>query len=287
MKKNILFKILPVIFIFIFSFSLFGKEVAAQSNSQTFGGQAVQSIEGLSDSKKGLMTCDPYSDKKEEQCSPKDLVTLIKKLGRVSLYIIIIVLFVMLVIGGLGYVYYGKSPEYLNKWKKYLKNAVIAILLIVGVIALVLGILAATGFDSQLLNFLRQILAQNDFSFFQQAYAQEIPTPTTGADGEYTNFFPRETIGSLILKIIQVLINYVVAPALVLFTVWAGFLFVKARGNPQKLVEAKKFAMRVVIGIVVAAAASGVITVALNTLNQAAERISSGTQTTEEDVTGE
>ncbi|MEA4910510.1 hypothetical protein SDC9_33261 [bioreactor metagenome] len=281
MKKKSLFKkIIATIFLLIISFVNFNTVSFAQ-NSQDVAGQAVQSIEGLSDPKRGLMPCDPYSENKDEQCTPKDAVTLVKKLGQVALYIIIIALFVMLVIGGLGYIYYGKSPQYLNKWKKYIKNSVVAILLIVGVIGLVLGILAAVGFDQQVLGFLKQILAQTDFSFFNHAYAQEIPAPAPGPEGEYTNFFPRETVGSLILKIIKVIINYIVAPALVLSTIWAGFLFVKAEGNPQKLTEAKKFAVRVVVGIVVAAAAATIVNVILNSLNEVTNKVNSEIGTTQ------
>lgn len=284
MKQKLFLKILPIIFILLFSFTFSSGDAFAQNSNQVFGGQAVQSIEGLSDPQKGLMPCDPYSENKSEQCSPKDAVILIKKLGQVSLYVIIISLFLMLVIGGLGYVYKGKSPQYLIKWKKYIKNSAVALLLIVIVIGLVLGILAATNFDSQLLDFLRKILAETDFSIFNHAYAQEIPTPTTGEGGEYANFFPGETVGSLILKIIQVLINYIVAPALVLATIWAGFLFIKAEGNPQKLTEAKKFALRVVVGIVVAAAAATIVTVILNSLNEVTSKVSPQNETVEEEV---
>lgn len=277
MRKNIIFKkIYAIIFIFIISFPFVIRVSFAQS-SEVFAGQAVQSIEGLSDPKQGLMTCDPYSEDKGEQCTPKDAVDLIKKLGSVALYIIMIALFVMLIIGGLGYVYYGKSPEYLKKWKRYIQNALVAILIIIGVFGLMLGILTALGMDEQILGFLKQILAQSDLTFFSHAYAQEIPAPAPGPDGEYTNFFPRETIGSLILKIIEVLIKYIVAPALVLATIWSGFLFVKAEGNPQKLTEAKKFATRVVIGILITAAAAFVVTVILNSLNEVADIVNSGT----------
>lgn len=276
MKKTFLFKkTIILVFVLAISFIAFNKTIFTKASAQVFGGQAVQSIEGLSDPKHGLMPCDPYSENKDEQCSPKDAVTLVKKIGQVALYLIIISLFVMIVVGGLGYVFYGKTPQYLNKWKKQIKNSVLAVLLIIGVIGLVLGILAAVGMEGQILDFLRQILAGTKTSLFNQAFAQEIPALDPGPEGGYTNFFPRETLGSLVLKIIQVLINYIVAPALVIATIWAGFLFVKAEGNPQKLTEAKKFAVRVVIGIVAAAAAGTMVTVILNSLNEVAGKVNS------------
>ena len=44
-------------------------------------------------------------------------VKLISSLGQVFVYLVIIALVLMLVISGIGYVYYGENPEYIKKWK--------------------------------------------------------------------------------------------------------------------------------------------------------------------------
>lgn len=54
-----------------------------------------------------------------------------------------------------------------------------------------------------------------------------------------------------------------------------------AQGNTEKLMKAKKFALRLVIGIVVAAAASGGISMLLNTLNEVAVKTGSNINTTQ------
>lgn len=249
--------------------------VQPQINSDIYGGQSVQSIDNLSDSEKGIIPCDPYSDDVTKRCTPKAGIDMIKKLAEVFIYLIVLALFITLIAAGLGYVFYGKSPSYLIKWKKYMTNSAISLLIIMGVFGLVLGVLAAAGFREDVLNFLKQILASDNISPFQHSFAQNVPIPESGSDGSYVNFFPRETIGSLTFKIIKVGINYIVAPVLVFATIWSGFLFVKAEGNPEKLQNAKKFAIRVATGIVVAAAASLIVGVVLNTLNDVSKEVNS------------
>lgn len=281
-KKNLFKKSIITFFIMLFIFSNLVK-VSAQ-NSQDIGGQAVQSqavqsIEGLSDAKHGLMPCDPFSDNESEQCHPRDAIDLLKTLFKVALYICVIGLWAMALYYGIKYVYYGKNPQELAKLKKGLQYSATAIgILIVGY-ALLMGILTATNFDKGLLNFFKQIFAGQDFNFIHHAYAQDIPQPTTGANGEYTNFFAGETVGSLLLKIMQVFISYIAAPALVIATMYTGFLFVKAQGNPEGLKEAKDMAKRVVIGIIIAASISAVTTIILNTLNDVTKKVNETTTT--------
>lgn len=118
MKINLkkLKKIIPSLFIFIIIFNLFlsinlNNTYAANEIDQSF-----QSIENLSNGKTGILTCDPSADQySEEACNPKDAVLLGVKLMQLVIYIIIISLLIVLILGGVGYVYYGKSPSYLNK----------------------------------------------------------------------------------------------------------------------------------------------------------------------------
>lgn len=275
MKKNRLsqkiFLTTFTFFLVISSFSI--SKTLAQTPDDTFGGQTVQSIENLSDERRGLMPCDPFSDNTDEQCHPDDAFTLLKTLIQVALYFIIIALFLMLITAGVGYVFNKNSPGYLNKMKKYISYAVVSLIIVIVAMGLVLGILAAIGFDSEVLSLLKKLFAGHDFSLFPRAFAQDIPSPSSDGTGAYKNFFPRETVGSLILKIIKVTTTYIIAPVLVVATIYAGFLFVKAQGKPEEINAAKKFATRLALFILITAAAATVVTVLLNTLNDVSGKV--------------
>lgn len=273
-KKSVFLKIVLFVFLITVFFS-FSKNfnTSAQVDGDIVGGQAVQSLDNLSNEGKGIIPCDTGAN--PEKCTPKHLVNLIKTLGQVFIYLIVIALVLTLIISGVGYVYYGKNPGYLIKVKKYISNAFYALLAIMLVFGVVLGLLSAVGFNEEVLGFLKQILAFDPSSihFFQSALAQNIPNIDTGSSTNYINFFPKQTIGSLLLLTIRFLVNYIAAPALVLAVIYAGFLFVKAQGNPKEIGEAKKFAERVLIGIVIAASASLVVNIALNTVNDVARSL--------------
>lgn len=277
LRKNIFIKAVLFIFlaVIIFNFSK-STMVSAQVDGDIVGGQAVQSLDNLSNGGKGIIPCDTGAN--PEKCTPKHLVDLIKTLGQVFIYLIVIALVLTLIISGVGYVYYGKNPGYLVKVKKYITNAFYALLIIMLVFGVVLGLLSAVGFNEEVLGFLKQILAFDPSSihFFNSALAQNIPDIDTGSSTNYVNFFPKQTIGSLLLLTIRFLVNYIAAPALVLAVIYTGFLFVKAQGNPKEIGEAKKFAERVIIGIVIAASASLMVNIALNTVNDVAQSLSSG-----------
>ena len=284
--KNIL-KI-KITYVFIFSFIIFGilfttKTLAASSVVAT--DQAVQSIESLGNNGKGLIpdcgrTAAGVSTNKV--CSPKAAVKLIVDLGQVVVYIIIIALVLMLVISGIGYIYYGQNPEYLRKWKRFMTNSLYALLIIMGVFIVLFGLLSTLGFNSDLLNFLKSIFAFNDFHTFNllpHAMAQEVPAVSSGGSG-YVNFFPQQTIGSLILLTIKFLVNYIAGPILVISVIITGFMFVKAQGNASELDKAKKFAMRVAIAIVIAAVAQTIVMITLNTVKDISSQASGNTTTT-------
>ncbi len=239
--------------------------------------QSFQSINSLSDSRTGLLTCDPNAAQdSSSSCTPKSAILLGVKLAQVLIYIIIIALILFLIIGGIGYVYNGKNPGYLNKWKKHIKNAVYALLIIVFGMVLVFGLLSAFRFKSDVLNFIKNLFANLNFQIIQHSYAQSLSSlAEKSTNGEYTNFFPGQTITSIILTSIKFFINYIAAPALIFATIWSGVRFVAAQGNTDKLVKAKKFAFRVVIGIIVAAAAYSASSIFLNTINGVAKESSS------------
>ncbi|MEI6352700.1 MAG: hypothetical protein WCO35_02065 [Candidatus Nomurabacteria bacterium] len=252
------------VLLFIFNSFVSAHHVSAQATDN-----AVQSIDALSNNGNGLIgDCGRTEQGKvtNQVCSPKAAVTLIAKLAQVFVYLIVISLVLILVVSGVGYVYYGDKPEYLIKIKKYIKNGTIALLMIMLVFTALFGLLTVLGFNAQLLDFFKQIFAFNDFGIIPHAMAQEVPVLATN-NNHYLNFFSGQTIGSLVLLAIKFLVNYFAAPILTISVVIAGSKFVLAQGNQIKLDEAKKFAKRVIIGIAVAAAAELIIMVLLNTIN--------------------
>ena len=60
-----------------------------------------------------------------------------------------------------------------------------------------------------------------------------------------------DTVPALITKILTDIVNPIGAVVIVFFIIYAGFLFVKAQGNAEKIEEAKKILFYVVIGAAV------------------------------------
>lgn len=186
--------------------------------------QAFEGLNNLSSKDHGLIPCDPYSTNVAEQCHPKDAITLLVTLGKIFIYVVIIGLMLVLIIGGVGYVYYGKSPSYLTKWKGYMKNSAYALLIIVFGITFIVAILGAVGMDTKILDFIKSLLADKSttsyFELIPHTFAQNISDIVPASNGaEYVNFFPGQSIITLFLNAVKFLINYVAAPALVLATI--------------------------------------------------------------------
>lgn len=83
---------------------------------------------------------------------------------------------------------------------------------------------------------------------------------TTGVTGAGTLKNPLRGINdldTLALKILDVVIQ-VGAYIAVLFIIWSGFLFVKARGNPTELEAAKKTLMYTLIGVAILLSAKAI-----------------------------
>lgn len=62
-------------------------------------------------------------------------------------------------------------------------------------------------------------------------------------------------------------VEYVGGIACALWIVWAGFLFVSAQGNPEKLEEAKRTITHALIGTGIILGASVILTIVTNTIN--------------------
>lgn len=269
MKKNRKFlKILPIllVFIFIIGFTVI-KNTSAQID-EGFGVGLVDNIESLNAEGRGLINCDPYSTDPNLQCNMKNALNLLKSLSKLALYLVIIILFIVLVTSGIGYLFNKTKSDYLTKMKKYITNAVISLGIIVLAIGLTLGILAATGFNSEIMDKLKTMLVNNDITLISKASAQSFSDVSTIGKGFYINLFPGESLGTILLKLIRVTIVYIVAPLSVVAVIYTGFLFVKAQGKSNELIKAKDFATKVAIVIGISAAAIIIVTTVLNTLER-------------------
>lgn len=292
MKKNIFnTKFLKSVIIFLISFSVFfsfiirPQEAFAQdTNTDAVPEKISKDIDALSNGGKGLIPCDTFQG--SPKCTPKLLLTTVSSLGRVIVYLIVIALVAMIVVSGVGMIYYSDNPKFLIKTKKYIKSSVYALLTVFLVYGLVLGLLSMIGFNVKLLDFLKGAFSYNlpNMHIFPKAFAESIPDLDTG-NSSYINFFPSQTLGSLVLLIIKALVNYIAAPALVLAMIWAGFLFVKAQGNAKSLEEAKKFSKIVLKGTILVAAAGLIASTLLSTLNEVSSSLDSSKSATSSDET--
>lgn len=104
-------------------------------------------------------------------------------------------------------------------------------------------------------------------------YAQGVDTTDDGVDtttnistASLTNPLAFDSITEFLDALVQVLLIFAV-PIIVLYIIYAGFLFVTAQGNEQKLSDAKRALMYALIGgaiVIGAAAISNIIVASLN-----------------------
>jgi len=75
-----------------------------------------------------------------------------------------------------------------------------------------------------------------------------------------------DTVPALITKILTDIVTPIGGVVIVFFIIYAGFLFVKAQGNAEKIEEAKKILFYVVIGAAVILGANLIATVISGTI---------------------
>lgn len=109
------------------------------------------------------------------------------------------------------------------------------------------------------------------FFIASYTYAQGPPpiNPATGAggcaSGSICNPLQSTTISEFILKIIDVLLVFAL-PIIVLYIMYAGFLFVTANGNESQLTQAKNALLWSVVGGVIALGAKLILEVIQGTV---------------------
>lgn len=118
-------------------------------------------------------------------------------------------------------------------------------------------------------------------SLFSYTHAQEPPagsvdnTPgsvsnnpgsvTNTGSGRLENPLKSTTIKEFLIKIVDVLLIFAL-PIIILFIMYAGFLFVTAQGDTTKITKAKSALMWAVIGGVIILGAQAIITVITGTV---------------------
>ena len=98
-------------------------------------------------------------------------------------------------------------------------------------------------------------------------------TPSAGAPGgstpslnpEFRNPLAADTVMELIQDVIDILVAIGV-PIAVLFLVYAGFLFVTARGSEEQIKKAKGILLWTIVGILILLGAKIIATVLQNTI---------------------
>lgn len=255
--KNLFKKILTIFFLLIIlspiSFSF------AQTTTS-----AVSDISKINADGEGLVPACARQD--GDVCTLKDLFGMIRPIRDILIYAVIIIIVGYTIYAGIGLVFYGDIPEYRQKLKKIFKNGVISIFILVLAASLVFAALVSLGFNEDILKVLKQIFTFNDFSIINHTFAQT--STATSTSSQYIDLFPKQNFITILQKTIKFLINFIVAPILTLGVIWAGFRFVKAEGNPEKLASAKKFATWVLIAIVVSVVAPLLVNMVLSTINE-------------------
>ncbi len=89
-------------------------------------------------------------------------------------------------------------------------------------------------------------------------------TPHTVFAQTLTNPLKSNSIEEFLLKIIDILLIFAL-PLIILYIMYAGYLFVTAQGNPGKVTEARTALLWAVVGGVIVFGAKIIVTVVQNT----------------------
>jgi hypothetical protein len=110
-------------------------------------------------------------------------------------------------------------------------------------------------------------------SFSLSAIAQVTKPPASNSSGSNINITLQNplsgtnTLDGFLGKILDAVV-LLLTPVVVIMMLYSGFLFVVARGNSEKLGEAKKALMYTLIGAAIVLGAKGFSTVIQNTISQ-------------------
>ncbi len=115
------------------------------------------------------------------------------------------------------------------------------------------------------MNFLKNIFFST--AVFLLTYSTALAQGDSGVGGDISLRDPLS--GSDIENILERIINFlliIAAPVAVIMAIWAGYLFMTAGGNEEKVKTARKTLMYVVIGVAVLILSKGVISLVVSFL---------------------
>lgn len=87
-------------------------------------------------------------------------------------------------------------------------------------------------------------------------FADVVNTSALTVQEKLTNPITTNTFSEFVSKVINVIVD-VLTPFVVLAFIWSGFLFVRAQGNEERLLEARKVILMTVLGAFILMAAWG------------------------------
>ena len=256
------FFIFLILLNFLFIFNLNKNSISfAQNSSNKATTELIEksekNLQSVSDGKNGLIGCDA------QDCGLDDLFALFKKIVLILITLIVISAFVLVIYYSILYYNKGDDANFLTEIKAKIKKVFWGLVLVLGSLAIVIGVLQAFGADKSIIMNVKKIFSQTDVSIFPKAFAAE----TSTSDTSYPTI-----VGGSIIKIIitalKVVLNYVVSPILIGYIFMTGILFVKAQGDSKELEEAKKKAKRLSIILLITLIAPVLLNVVLGTLTE-------------------
>ena len=256
------FFIFLILLNFLFIFNLNKSSISfAQNSSNKATTELIEksekNLQSVSDGKNGLIGCDA------QDCGLDDLFALFKKIVLILITLIVISAFVLVIYYSILYYNKGDDANFLKDIKAKIEKVFWGLVLVLGSLAIVIGVLQAFGADKSIIMNVKKIFSQTDVSIFPKAFAAE--TSTSGTS------YPTIVGGSIIKIIItalKVVLNYVVSPILIGYIFMTGILFVKAQGDSKELEEAKKKAKRLSIILLITLIAPVLLNVVLGTLTE-------------------
>lgn len=179
-------------------------------------------------------------------CHVSDVLPTSKRLfayfAAIGVFVIAIAVFIV----GIRFIIQKDKAAVLKENKQRLVNVVLGIVLLLGAGTIFIAALKALGVQDQFLKVFGT--ASIVPSFVDHAYAAGdlLPSPTIA-----TNLY------DFMILVMELIVRWFVFPVVVYGWLYVGYMFVKAQGNPQELVEARKWLWYVFIGTVIVIFAEG------------------------------
>lgn len=180
----------------------------------------------------------------QDPCTIGQIGTTVKDIGFKVLLLAGMVLPIIIVIWVIKFIYSKNKAEAKKEANYHLIGIVTGFVLIAGAFTFFPALLKGLGVKEQFLQFFNLGYLMVDHAY--AAGENFLEGPTTVTD-------PYD----FILLLISLIVRWFVYPAVIFAWVYAGFLFVKAQGNPQELKDARAWVWWTLIGTVIILLANG------------------------------